>query len=86
MQAHLGASKTLERVRLVWYWPGMAAHIRRTLQTCETCQMAKHGDRYAASGRRRLYAGRPWQKVAVDLVGPLPLTARRNRWVLVISV
>ena len=31
-----------------------------------------------------MYAGRPWQKVAVDLVGPMPETPAGNRWILVI--
>ena len=35
-------------------------------------------------GTRRLYCGRPRQRVTVDLVGPMPLTPRRNRWTLVI--
>ena len=32
-----------------------------------------------------MYAGRPFQKLAVDLVGPLPLTKRKNRWALVLT-
>jgi len=37
------------------------------------------------TGRRRLYAGRPWQVVAVDLVGPMQLSARGNTWILVLT-
>lgn len=36
-------------------------------------------------GRRRLYAGRLWQVVAVDLVGPMPLTPSGNSWILVLT-
>ena len=32
-----------------------------------------------------MYAGRPWQKLAVDLVGPLPETPKGNKWILVVS-
>ena len=31
-----------------------------------------------------MYAGWPWQKVAVDLVGLMPETWARNRWILVV--
>ena len=31
-----------------------------------------------------MYAGRPRQKVAIDLVGPMPETRAGNRWILVI--
>ena len=32
----------------------------------------------------RLLVGRPWQKVAVDFVGPMPETTRGNRWILIL--
>ena len=32
-----------------------------------------------------MYTGRPWQKVAVDQVGPLHKTPRGNKWILVVS-
>ena len=85
LQAHVGVHKTTERVRLTWYWPGMTADIRRAIKTCEICQVAKHGGLHPAGGRRRLFAGRPWQQVAIDLVGPFPPTSRGNRWILVLS-
>ena len=43
-----------------------------------------HGGTKRPQGKQRLHAGRPWQKVAVDLVGPMPETARENRWILVL--
>ena len=83
--AHAGVQKTLKRVQLNWYWPGMTAEIRRYVGQCEICQRSKTGGLQPVQGRRRLHAGRPWQKLAVDLVGPLPPTARGNKWVLVLS-
>ena len=83
--AHSGISRTLSRLQLAWYWPGMTAEVRRVVRSCEVCQAAKGGGTHAAGGRQRLYAGRPWQKVAVDLVGPMPETARGNRWILVLT-
>ena len=70
---------------MVWYWPGMVAEVRRTLRSCEVCQVAKPGGNRPPGSRQRLYAGRPWQKVAIDLVGPLPRTRRGNQWILVLS-
>lgn len=35
--------------------------------------------------RQRLYAGRPWQKVAIDLVGPTPETKKGTYWILVLT-
>jgi transposase InsO family protein len=35
--------------------------------------------------RQRLFAGRPWQVLSIDLVGPLTTTPRNNKMILVIS-
>ena len=66
------------RLQLVWYWPGMIAEVRRILRSCEVCKVAKPGG-------NRPPGSRPWQKVAIDLVGPLPRTRRGNQWILVLS-
>ena len=77
--------KTLRRVQLQWYWPGITADVRRIVHGCEVCQVAKQGGTTPAAGRRRLMAGRPWQLVAIDLVGPMPKTKDGNQWILVVS-
>jgi hypothetical protein len=84
-QAHTGVIRTLRKLRITWYWPGMTADVRRLVGTCEVCQVAKNGGLPGVAGRRRLYAGRPWQRVAIDLVGPMPTTPRGNNWILVIT-
>ena len=83
-QTHSGVARTTSRIQLTWYWPGMTAMIRRTVRSCEICQAAKHGGMKGPQGRQRLHAGRPWQKLAVDLVGPMPETSRGNKWILVL--
>ena len=83
--SHAGIMKTLNRVRLTWYWPGMTSDIRRLVKTCEICQKAKSGGLRQPSTQGPLWVGRPWQKVAVDLVGPLPVTPRGNKWIMVLT-
>ena len=84
-QAHSGVGRTLKRVQMSWYWPGMTSDVRRTVLSCEVCQQAKHSAGAPTSNRQRLYAGRPWQRLAIDLVGRLPQTARGNVWILVLT-
>lgn len=47
--------------------------------------IAKHSPTITSKNKLRLHAGRPWQRVAIDLVGPLSETERGNRWILVLS-
>ena len=83
--AHLGIMKTIRRLRNMWYWPGLTAHVRRVIRSCEVCQVAKTSRKSKSKEVQRLYSGRPWQKVAIDLVGPLPATELGNRWILVLT-
>jgi hypothetical protein len=83
--SHAGIMRTLRRLRLTWYWPGMTSDVRRLVRSCEICQRAKSGGLRPSSRQGPLWVGRPWQKVAIDLVGPMPVTARGNRWILVLS-
>ena len=83
--SHSGVSRTIARLQLTWYWVGLHADVRRIVRSCEICQKAKSGGLQPAKGRQRMYAGRPWQKLAVDLVGPMPETKAGNKWILVIT-
>jgi len=84
-QAHAGASRVIRCLQMRWYWPGMTRDVRLQVQQCEICQASRHGCSTETTGRRRLYAGRPWQIVAVDLVGPMPMSTRGNNWILVLT-
>ena len=53
--SHSGIMRTLRRLRLSWYWPGMTSDIRRSIKTCEICQAAKYGGL-----RNRLPQGPLW--------------------------
>lgn len=86
-QHHAGIKKTTMRVCMSWYWPGMTADTRRLVRTCEVCQASKHSSTARTSNKQRLYAGRPWQVVSIDLVGPFNdrPTPRGNTTILVLT-
>ena len=81
---HSEVGRTIARLQLTWYWVGLHADVRRIVQSCEVCQKAKSWGLQATGGRGRMYAGWTWQKVAVDLVGPMSETRAGNRWILVV--
>jgi len=68
---------------MVWLW--MGRDVRLNVRQSEIYQASKHSRPLDSVGRRRLYAVRPWQVVAVDLVGPMHLTPRDNNWILVLT-
>ena len=80
---HFGRQKTLARVKAKYYWP----HRRRTVvewcQNCAVCASRK-GPNRRQTGPMQLYqVGAPMERVAVDVVGPLPVTDSGNRYLLV---
>jgi len=75
-QAHTGVQRVLTKLQLRWYWPSMGQDVQLKVRQCEICQASRHGPLPGEAGQQRLYARRPWQVVAVDLVGPMPLTPR----------
>jgi len=81
-QAHAGVQRVLAKLQLWWYCPRMKRDVRLRVRQCEIC---KHGRLSGKAGQRRLYAGRPWLVVAVDLVRPMPSTPRGNSWILVLT-
>jgi len=84
-KSHAGASPVIRCLQLRWYWPGMTRDVRLRIRKCEVCQASKHGHPTKTTARRRLYAGRPWQVVAVNFIGPMPLPAKGNTWILVLT-
>ena len=55
------------------------------LKSCEVCQAAKSSQTCNSQHRQRLHAGRPWQVLSIDLMGPLSETDRGNNVVLVMT-
>ncbi|KAK7480042.1 hypothetical protein BaRGS_00028679 [Batillaria attramentaria] len=84
MGGHLGGKKTRERIWSEFYWPGMCADIRRYCQSCDRCQRITPRGRTpkVPSGQMPL-VDQPFDRVAVDLVGPVsPSSERGNRFIL----
>lgn len=63
----------------------MTTDVRWTVLSCEVRQQAKHSAGAPTFNRQWLYAGWPWQRLAVDLVGHLPQTAMGNVWIHVLT-
>ncbi|XP_064651627.1 uncharacterized protein LOC135502607 [Lineus longissimus] len=84
MAGHLGRRKTYHRVLDEFYWPGIQSEVTRYCRSCDLCQ------RFIPKGRvlkvplgKMPLMGSPFERVALDLIGPLfPPTDRGNRYIL----
>ena len=76
--AHLGYRKTLDALRAKVWWPEMVRDAEAYCKTCGICATTKSVPAKPMGMLRPLpVPRRPWQYIALDFVGPLPLL--RNR-------
>lgn len=80
---HLGVAKTIARIMLRFYWPGMSRDIARYVRSCASCQRYKPGQHGVAGKMQMPRIKGPWDTVCVDLVGPLPRTAAGHEYLIV---
>ncbi|KAJ8050336.1 hypothetical protein HOLleu_03495 [Holothuria leucospilota] len=83
---HQGSSRTYDKVRSSFIWPGLHADITRYCQSCDVCQrMCPKGRVSKVPLGSTPLIEEPFQRIAVDLVGPIkPSSARGHRYILVI--
>lgn len=81
---HFGIQKTLQKVKQQFYWIDCSRDVENFCQCCTICQ-ARNGPRRKQRSRLQPYdVGAPFERVAIDLLGPLPTTERGNRYILVL--
>ena len=84
MAGHLGKEKTLDRIMARFYWPGIWGDVRRWCAACPECQLVNAPAIPKAPLRPIPLVEVPFERIGMDLVGPLDRSARGYRFVLVI--
>ena len=82
---HMGAKKTLEKVRSRFYWPGQRQCVHNWCSSCYLCASRKSPAKARAPLQVTDDVSRPFQRLAMDILGPLPETRSGNRYILVIG-
>ena len=86
ISGHMGQAKTLSRTRQSrFYWRTMSNDAKEWCKRCDLCFRAKAPNRPKASPLKNMPTGAPMERVAMDIMGPLPLTSYNNTVILVIS-
>ena len=80
---HFGYDRLLAAIRRRYFWYGMATEISLFCKTCDLCAARKQKRKFKNPMKRYL-VGNPFERVAIDIMGPLP-PAGENRYILVIQ-
>lgn len=86
MGGHFGVMRTLEKLRSSpYYWPNMRTSVEEWVRQCNVCQRTKPEVKQERAVMGKLLATEPLERVAVDVMGPLPTTERGNRFIIVVG-
>ena len=82
---HLGIHRTVSRAENRFYWVDYKPDIIKWVHNCTICNSRKQPHRKAKSKMKQYCVGAPMERVAFDLIGPLPLSHKGNKYVLIVS-
>ena len=82
---HLGRDKTVAKIKRLVYWPGIGDDVARWCAGCSVCARKKPGPGRGREPMQHVSVGVPLEKIAIDIVGPLPKTENGNEYIMVVS-
>ena len=82
---HWGLSRTQKKARQLFFWPSLAAYLKRWCEKCDSCQRVK-ADRQKPKGKLHplQIPERRRESVSMDLITDLPITARGHDAIFVV--
>ena len=84
LAGHLGKEKTRQRILQQFFWPTLYKDVEESCRCCSQCQKSskKRVSKAPLVPLPIIYT--PFQKIAVDIFGPLPRSRNGHRYILVI--
>jgi len=79
---HEGAEKTINRIMNSYYWPGIWNDVRMWIKSCRKCQLCRPRPLPKNVEDNATPIERPFTRVGLDIIGPLPLTKQGNMYII----
>ncbi|CAC5365137.1 unnamed protein product [Mytilus coruscus] len=83
--AHFGRDKTLDLIKKRFYWPNMSDSIKLWINSCDICAKGKPGPGKGKSPLKSSVSTYPLDRIAIDIIGPLPITTGGNEYIMVVE-
>ena len=84
MAGHLGRDKTISRVTQRFYWPTVFQDVADFCRSCPECQRTAKGNQLKVPLVPLPVMKEPFERIAMDIVGPLPRSKKGNQYILVV--
>lgn len=83
---HSGIAKTYARLRKRFFWESSKQDVQEFIKTCESCQRKKLVRKKGKEPMKITDTPRKaFDKIQIDIVGPLPTTEQGNRYILTVQ-
>lgn len=82
LAAHFGFQRTYDRIRQRYFWKGMYQDIDNWVRSCISCAQRKTHRHKVIAPMVTMKVPGAFERVSVDVLGPLPVTVSGNRYVL----
>jgi hypothetical protein len=83
MGGHRGMNKTFREIRKRYEWPNMKRDVENYVRRCKSCQLNKNlSPRRKAPMEITTTARQPFERCALDIVGPIDVTNTGNRYIM----
>ncbi len=84
MAGQLGEAKTRERLMARFFWPSIQEHVRWWCAACCECQLVNPPAISKVPLRPLPLLEVPFQRIGMDLIGPIERSARSHRFAIVL--
>lgn len=82
---HQGIYRTFKRIRQYYNFPNIYSTIKQFISKCKLCQINKHGRNTKEPMKITSTSSKSFEKVFLDIVGPLPSSHKNNKYILTIQ-
>ena len=82
LAAHFGFQRTYSKIRQRYFWKGMYRDVDNWVRSCISCSQRKTHRHKVIAPMQVMKVPGAFQRVSVDILGPLPITTSGNRYVL----
>lgn len=82
---HRGIQGTYLKIKARYHWPKMYNEVRDFVLSCRSCQQYKANNKKRKGLMMNTKVHGPFEMLGTDIMGPLPLTSKRNRFLVVFT-
>ena len=84
LAGHLGSNKTAKRITKHFYWPTVFCDVADYCKSCPECQRTGKGSQHKVPLVPLPVIQEPFERIAMDIVGPFLNCKRGNQYILVV--